>query len=121
MVTILASNARPPEGYEVESRSLVRRPALRHHGDMARFLLTAMPFTGHVTPLRAVAQALVARGHDVRFYTGEAFRAGVEASAPSSSRGASPRTSTRTICVRPFRDFRGERVCGRSSSTCKTS
>jgi len=47
---------------------------------MARFLLTAMPFTGHVTPLRAIAQALVARGHDVRFYTGAAFRAGVEAS-----------------------------------------
>ncbi|WP_341994957.1 hypothetical protein MRBLWH7_002511 [Microbacterium sp. LWH7-1.2] len=47
---------------------------------MTRFLVTAMPFTGHVTPLRAVAQALVARGHDVRFYTGAAFRRGVEAS-----------------------------------------
>lgn len=47
---------------------------------MARFLLSAMPFTGHVTPLRAVAHALVERGHDVRFYTGSAFRAGVEAS-----------------------------------------
>ena len=33
---------------------------------MARFMLTAMPFTGHVTPLRAVAAALVSRGHDVR-------------------------------------------------------
>jgi UDP:flavonoid glycosyltransferase YjiC (YdhE family) len=47
---------------------------------MTRFLVTAMPFTGHVTPLRAVAQQLVARGHDVRFYTGGAFREGVEAS-----------------------------------------
>ncbi|MGX5771561.1 glycosyltransferase [Microbacterium trichothecenolyticum] len=47
---------------------------------MARFLMTAMPFTGHVLPLCAVAQALVARGHDVRFYTGGAFRARVEAS-----------------------------------------
>jgi MGT family glycosyltransferase len=47
---------------------------------MARFLLSAMPFTGHVTPLRAIAHALVARGHDVRFYTGSAFRAVVEAS-----------------------------------------
>ncbi|MEV4686907.1 glycosyltransferase [Microbacterium sp. LWH3-1.2] len=47
---------------------------------MTRFLVTAMPFTGHVTPLRAVAQGLVARGHDVRFYTGAAFREGVEAS-----------------------------------------
>lgn len=47
---------------------------------MARFLLTAMPFTGHVTPLLAVAAALVERGHDVRFYTGSRFRARVEAS-----------------------------------------
>ncbi len=45
---------------------------------MARFMLTAMPFTGHVTPLRAVAAALVACGHDVRFYTGAAFREPVE-------------------------------------------
>ena len=45
---------------------------------MARFMLTAMPFTGHVTPLRAVAAALVDRGHDVRFYTGAAFREPVE-------------------------------------------
>jgi MGT family glycosyltransferase len=53
---------------------------LRDHGRVTRFLLTAMPFTGHVAPLRAVAQALVTRGHEVRFYTGGAFRAAVEAS-----------------------------------------
>lgn len=47
---------------------------------MARFLVSAMPFTGHVAPMRAVAEALVERGHDVRMYTGGAFRAGVEAS-----------------------------------------
>ncbi|MFE5409611.1 glycosyltransferase [Microbacterium sp. NPDC056569] len=47
---------------------------------MARFLLSAMPFTGHVSPVRAVAEALSARGHDVRFYTGRAFERGVEAS-----------------------------------------
>lgn len=47
---------------------------------MARFLLAAMPFTGHVVPLTAVAAALVARGHEVRFYTGAAFRERVEAS-----------------------------------------
>lgn len=47
---------------------------------MASFVLTAMPFTGHVTPMRAIAYALVRRGHDVRFYTGSAFRADVEAS-----------------------------------------
>lgn len=47
---------------------------------MGRFLLAAMPFTGHVTPVRALAEALIARGHDVRFYTGRAFQPGVEAS-----------------------------------------
>jgi MGT family glycosyltransferase len=41
---------------------------------MARFLLSAMPFTGHVAPVCAVAAALVARGHEVRMYSGEAFR-----------------------------------------------
>lgn len=51
-----------------------------HDVTMAKLLLTAMPFTGHVTPMLSVAAALVARGHDVRFYTGSAFRPGVEAS-----------------------------------------
>lgn len=46
---------------------------------MARILLSALPFTGHVTPLLAVTEALVARGHAVRFYTGSAFRERVEA------------------------------------------
>lgn len=45
---------------------------------MARFLLSAMPFTGHINPIRAVASALIARGHDVRVYSGEAFRTAVE-------------------------------------------
>ncbi|MBW9093699.1 glycosyltransferase [Microbacterium jejuense] len=45
---------------------------------MGRFLLTAMPFTGHVAPLTAVARELVQRGHDVRFYTGSRFRSRVE-------------------------------------------
>lgn len=47
---------------------------------MGRFLLTAMPFTGHVGPMTAVARQLVQRGHDVRFYTGSRFRGRVEAS-----------------------------------------
>ena len=46
---------------------------------MARFLVSAMPFTGHVRPMREIAAALIARGHQVRFYTGSSFRAGVEA------------------------------------------
>ena len=50
---------------------------------MARFMVTAMPFTGHVTPLRAVAAALVSRGHDVRVYTGGAFRDRVESTGAS--------------------------------------
>lgn len=40
---------------------------------MARFMVAAMPFTGHVAPMCTVAAALVGRGHDVRFYTGRAF------------------------------------------------
>ncbi|GAA1999165.1 glycosyltransferase [Microbacterium ulmi] len=47
---------------------------------MARIMLEAMPFTGHVTPIAAVASELVARGNDVRFYTGSAFQGRVEAS-----------------------------------------
>ncbi len=47
---------------------------------MGRFLLTAMPFTGHVAPMTTVARALVGRGHEVRFYTGARFRDRVEAS-----------------------------------------
>ena len=45
---------------------------------MARFLLSAMPFTGHINPISAVATALIARGHDVRVYSGAAFRAVIE-------------------------------------------
>ncbi|QKJ18142.1 glycosyltransferase [Microbacterium hominis] len=48
-------------------------------GAMARFLLSAMPFTGHVTPVLAVAAALVDRGHEVRVYTGSAFASRVAA------------------------------------------
>lgn len=45
---------------------------------MARFMLSAAPFSGHVAPLASVAEALVSRGHSVRFYTGSAFRDQVE-------------------------------------------
>ena len=44
-----------------------------------RVLLAAMPFSGHVTPFRAVAAELLGRGHDVRIYTGGAFLPGFEA------------------------------------------
>jgi MGT family glycosyltransferase len=37
-----------------------------------------MPFTGHVNPGLPIARALVARGHDVRFYSTERFRKAIE-------------------------------------------
>lgn len=46
---------------------------------MARFLLATMPFVGHVNPALPVARRLVARGHEVHFYTGARFRERVEA------------------------------------------
>ncbi|RLK52336.1 glycosyltransferase [Microbacterium telephonicum] len=47
---------------------------------MTRYLLSVQPFTGHVNPVLAVAAELVARDHDVRVYTGQAFAAAVTAS-----------------------------------------
>jgi len=53
---------------------------MRNDVGMARFMLAAMPFTGHVIPMLAVADELRERGHSVRVYTGSAFRERVEAS-----------------------------------------
>lgn len=41
---------------------------------MASILLAATPVRGHVTPLLAIAQSLVAAGDQVRFLTGERYR-----------------------------------------------
>jgi UDP:flavonoid glycosyltransferase YjiC (YdhE family) len=46
---------------------------------MSRFLFTTMPATGHVTPKLPIARELVARGHEVHWYTGAAYRAQVSA------------------------------------------
>jgi UDP:flavonoid glycosyltransferase YjiC (YdhE family) len=46
---------------------------------MARFLFATVPVPGHVNPGLPIARALVGRGHEVRWYTGKAFRAAVEA------------------------------------------
>ncbi|HLL54705.1 MAG TPA: glycosyltransferase, partial [Myxococcaceae bacterium] len=46
---------------------------------MARFLFATIPFTGHVMPGLPIARALVARGHEVRWYTGGYFKTKVEA------------------------------------------
>ncbi|MEM7050921.1 MAG: glycosyltransferase [Acidobacteriota bacterium] len=47
---------------------------------MARFLLTTQPIPGHINPMVPIARELVARGHDVLWYTGELFRPAVEKS-----------------------------------------
>ena len=45
---------------------------------MSSLLLCSTPVRGHVTPLLAVARALVGAGHDVRFLTGRTYREAVE-------------------------------------------
>ncbi len=42
-------------------------------------LICSTPAEGHVNPATPIARALVERGHDVRWYTGTAFRSTVEA------------------------------------------
>ena len=44
---------------------------------MARVLVSAVPHTGHVRPLLHVAEALVARGHEVSCYVGSSFESAV--------------------------------------------
>jgi len=46
---------------------------------MARFLFATVPVPGHVNPGLPLARALVRRGHEVRWYAGQRFRAVVEA------------------------------------------
>ena len=43
-----------------------------------RFLFTCWPFTGHLLPQMAIADALRERGHDVAFYSGAAVRETLE-------------------------------------------
>jgi MGT family glycosyltransferase len=45
---------------------------------MARFLLGTIPLVGHVSPAVPIARALVDRGHEVCWYTGQAFQSVVE-------------------------------------------
>lgn len=81
---------------------------------MARFMVTAMPFSGHVAPMVAVAGALARRGHDVRFYTGAAFRVQVEAvgarfvpwtAAPDFDEQNLPATFPRLVGKKGFRQL----------------
>lgn len=45
---------------------------------MARFLFAPMPFSGHVNPGLPIARELVARGHDVRWYSTPRFQRAIE-------------------------------------------
>jgi UDP:flavonoid glycosyltransferase YjiC (YdhE family) len=42
-------------------------------------LMCATPIYGHFAPVRAIAKELVARGYDVTFVTGSAYKESVEA------------------------------------------
>ena len=46
---------------------------------MTRFLFAAFPVSGHVNPGLPIARELVARGHDVRWYSTQRFRRAIEA------------------------------------------
>ena len=46
---------------------------------MSAILITTVPLHGHVLPALTIARELTARGHEVRWYTGRAFRPQVEA------------------------------------------
>jgi len=45
-----------------------------------KILITSTPATGHLNPLLAITQILVAEGHEIALLTGSSFRARVEAS-----------------------------------------
>lgn len=46
---------------------------------MARILIGTVPVIGHINPFLPLVRALVARGHEVRWYTGAKYRSLVEA------------------------------------------
>lgn len=46
---------------------------------MARFLISTVPLTGHVTPALPLARRLVQAGHEVCWYGGRKFQADIEA------------------------------------------
>src|SRR5450755_2103256 len=46
---------------------------------MSRFLFATMPATGHVAPKLPIARELTARGHELHWYTGAAYREQVQA------------------------------------------
>ena len=60
---------------------------------MSRILFATLSAAGHVTPGLGIARALVQRGHEVAWYTGQRYRAAVE------------RVGARFVPMRAARDF----------------
>jgi UDP:flavonoid glycosyltransferase YjiC (YdhE family) len=46
---------------------------------MARILVATVPVIGHIVPILPLARELVARGHEVRWYSGRKHAARIEA------------------------------------------
>lgn len=46
---------------------------------MSKLLIATIPGSGHVNPMLPVAQELIRRGHQVRWYTGKVFQSKIEA------------------------------------------
>src|SRR5512134_1428541 len=46
---------------------------------MAKLLIATVPGSGHVNPMLPVAEELIRRGHEVRWYTGKVFQSKIEA------------------------------------------
>src|SRR5690349_3219152 len=46
---------------------------------MSRFLICTVPVIGHINPGLPIARKLIERGHAVWWYTGQKFRAAIEA------------------------------------------
>jgi MGT family glycosyltransferase len=53
---------------------------------MARILLGTIPIAGHVAPLLSIARALIARGHELVWYTGAKYQALVAGSGATPAR-----------------------------------
>ena len=47
---------------------------------MSRILVATVPAAGHVQPLLPLARALITRGHELVWYTGQKVRGAVEGS-----------------------------------------
>jgi len=50
---------------------------------MARILIGTVPVVGHINPFLPLVRSLVARGHEVRWYTGAKYRTRIEAAGAS--------------------------------------